>query len=209
MIRNLLKKIISKLPQRFQQEMKRLYFAHQIRNRRFRTDEKEYDHLKEWVQEGDWVLDIGANIGHYTAKLAELVGSTGRVIAFEPVPDTFELLAANMSSAGYKNVTLLNVAVSDRTQILGIDMPKFDTGLDNYYRAHLTQDSASLNVLCLSVADLKLRDCIKLVKIDAEGHDLTVLKGMQELLERDHPVLIVEDDSADVLTFLEGIGYNN
>jgi len=209
MLSHLLKKIASKLPSRFQQEMKRLYFSMQIRRNSFKTDEKEYDHLGEWIKKGDWVLDVGANIGHYTAKLSEIVGDTGRVIAFEPVPNTFELLSANMAAGKFKNVTLLNVAVSDKTQIMGIEMPKFDTGLDNYYRAQLTADSSSLQVMCLSVSDLKLTQPIKLIKIDAEGHDLFVLQGMEDLLKRDYPVLIVEDDSEGVLEYLSSLGYGH
>lgn len=73
-MRDFLKKIASKLPGRVQQEIKRIYFANQIGKNRFLTDEVEYDHLHEWVSDGDWVIDVGANIGHYTKKLSDLVG---------------------------------------------------------------------------------------------------------------------------------------
>jgi len=209
MVRKFIKHIASKLSPRLQILLKRFYFAYQIRNKNFRTNEKEYNHLTQWISEGDWVLDIGANIGHYTARFSEIVGIDGRVIAFEPVPNTFELLSANMATAGCKNVTLLNVAVSDKTKIMGIEMPKFDTGLDNYYRATLTNNSDFLQVLCLSVNDLNLSNSIKLIKIDAEGHDLIALQGMRDILERDWPILIVEDDSTGVLEYLDNLGYKH
>ena len=69
--------------------LKRLYFGRQMKKRKFRTDEKEFDLLERWVTRGDWALDIGANVGHYTARLSEIVGISGRVITFEPVPETF------------------------------------------------------------------------------------------------------------------------
>lgn len=49
---------------------------------------------------GDWALDIGANVGHYTKRMSDLAGPEGRVIAFEPVPDTFAVLCANAQARG-------------------------------------------------------------------------------------------------------------
>ena len=109
-MKKILKRVASKLPQRYQQEFKRIYFGHQIKIGKFKADEKEFSMLGLWVEEGDWVLDMGANVGHYVFKLSELVGATGRVIAFEPVPQTFELLAANIARITFKNVTLVNAA---------------------------------------------------------------------------------------------------
>lgn len=202
-----LKKIASKLPIKYQQELKRLYFSRQIKKDNFVSNEKEFDLLSEWVNEGDWVIDVGANIGHYTKKLSELVGESGRVIAFEPIPDTFELLAANVASLPLNNISLLNVAASDYSSIQGMALPKFNTGLDNYFMAKITTDSPSLEILCLSVDSLKLPQPIALVKIDAEGHDLSVLKGMESILKKDYPVLIIEDDLSEIDSYLKNLGY--
>lgn len=203
----LLKRLAAKLPARWQQELKRLYFDRQIRFGRFRTDEREYLLLDGLVQPGDWVLDIGANIGHYTARLSELVGERGRVIAFEPVPQTFELLAANVARLRWRNVTLLNLAASHETALAGMTIPKFASGLDNYYMARLTAKDASFRVLSTAVDALNLPSAVRLVKIDAEGHELSVLRGMIRLLSRDRPVLIVEESSADIVPFLRDYGY--
>ncbi len=208
-LKNLAKKMASKLPGRWQNELKRTQFSYQIRRGTFYTDEKEFAMLDKWVSDGDWVLDIGANIGHYTARLSELVGHSGRVIAFEPVPATFELLAANMARFPLNNVTLLNLAASDSTGIVGISIPKFDSGLENFYMAHLTDDSAGLQVMTAAIDAIKIPGTIKLAKIDAEGHEVSVLSGMRNLLERDHPVLIVEDNSAELTDFLVALGYGH
>ena len=77
-----IKRIAAKLPIRWQQELKRKHFGRQIDKERFYTDEKEYVLLEHLVNVGDWVLDIGANVGHYTAKLSKITGNEGRVIAF-------------------------------------------------------------------------------------------------------------------------------
>lgn len=207
--KNLAKKMVSKLPGHWQNEFKRLQFSYQIRRDTFFTDEKEFAMLDQWVSEGDWVLDIGANIGHYAARLSELVGQSGRVIAFEPVPATFELLAANMARLPQNNVTLLNIAASDSTGIVGMSIPKFDSGLNNFYMAHLTDSATDLQIMTAAIDALQFPGKIKLAKIDAEGHEIPVLSGMRDLLDRDHPVLIVEDNSEELIGFLHGLGYRH
>ena len=203
----LLKRIAAQFPDSMQHELRRLFFRRQIRARRFITDEKEYGLLDTLLSPGDWALDIGANVGHYAMRMSELVGAAGRVIAFEPVPNTFSLLAANARLFAHANVSLLNVAASDRTAVVGIQIPQFSEGLTNYYQAHLIADAADLTVLTLPIDSLDLPAVVKLVKIDVEGHELPVLRGMRRLLERDHPVLIVETGSQETVDLLHDMGY--
>lgn len=205
-----LKRLASRLPLHYQQELKRVHFARQVARGTFTTAEendREYDRLHLWVKPGDWVLDLGANVGNYTARLSELVGANGRVLAMEPVPETFELLTANISRFPRRNVTLLNVAASDRVGLAGMSIPTLDTGLENRYMARLTEDEAALTVLCLPVDSLTLTAPIRFVKVDVEGHELQALHGMKSLLARDHPVLVVEGQSPEVSAFLEALGY--
>jgi FkbM family methyltransferase len=206
-MRDYLKSIVARLPKRWQQELKRFYFGSQRRRNRFCIDEPEYLYLGELVKPGDWALDVGANIGLYTTRLAELVGSDGRVIALEPVPETFELLAANVSKLGTGNVTLINAAASDSVTEMGMEIPRLPTGLDNYYMAKLSPEKCDLKVLCIKIDSLSICQRICLVKIDAEGHDLAALRGMKELLQRDQPVLIVEDTAETIAEFLAELGY--
>jgi len=202
-----LKTLAGRLPKRWQQNLKRFHFGRQIRLRRFSTWEPEYKLLSTFVSPGDWVVDVGANVGHYTVRLSELVGSQGRVVAFEPVPETFELLAANVAFLPTKNVTLINAAASDKVHLAGMTIPVSDTGLDNNYLAQLTTTAPTLQVLCLPIDALALPHAVRLVKIDAEGHEMPILEGMSGLLRRDHPILIVEDNTVAVAEFLESLGY--
>lgn len=207
MIAPVLKRIAARFPDSMQHELRRLFFRKQIRGRRFVTDEKEYGLLDTLLASGDWALDIGANVGHYTMRMSELVGATGRVIAFEPVPSTFSLLAANARLFAHANVSLLNVAASDLTEILGMQIPAFSEGLKNYYQARLTKEAEGLTILTLPIDALGLPPRISLAKIDVEGHELPVLRGMRGLLERDQPALIVETGSKETIDFLNGMGY--
>jgi FkbM family methyltransferase len=195
------------MPLRWQQEMKRHLFRWRIARHRYGADEPEVQQLGDLVGPGDWVLDVGANVGHYTLRFSELVGSEGRVLAFEPVPDTFELLAAAACLAPFPNITLFNAAASSATALAGMSIPHDRTGLRNYYRAQLGSGPPDVNALCLPIDGLELPVRVALVKIDAEGHELSVLHGMTRLLERDRPVLLVEDSSAAIPAFLARFGY--
>ncbi|HET7200795.1 MAG TPA: FkbM family methyltransferase [Burkholderiales bacterium] len=201
-----LKRLAAMLPNSWQHELRRRHFQRQIRLGRFHTDEKEYALLDTLLGEGDWALDIGANVGHYTMRMAELVGPSGRVIALEPVPDTFSLLAANTRLFAHANVSLLNVAASDRVLVSAMQIPRFASGLSNYYQARLGAGSGGLPVLTLPVDELSL-PLVRLVKIDVEGHELPALRGMRRLLARDHPTLIVETGSQETMNLLGSLGY--
>jgi len=204
---NLLKKLASRLPSSWQHELKRFHFRLQIQRKTFGATEPEFLILDQLVSAGDWVIDIGANVGHYTKKLSDLVGPQGRVIALEPVPETFALLAANVLLFRYCNVTLLNLAASDQATVVGIQMPDFDTGLKNYYQATLATEESELQVMTTALDSLVLSHRIRLIKIDAEGHDPVVLQGMERLLARDHPTLIVETSTPASLITLANLGY--
>lgn len=203
-----LKSLAANLPVSWQREMKRRRYRNQIRRDTFKTDEPEFKLLDSFLSPGDWAIDVGANVGHYTKRMSDLAAGPGRVIAFEPVGDTFSLLAANAQHFRFQNVTLLNAAASDGCGLAGISLPRFESGMTNYYEASLTQSRDGLQVMTLSIDSLRLPHAIRLVKIDAEGHELSVLKGMTELLNRDKPILIVEVSSQEVHALLLEMGYS-
>lgn len=204
-----IKKLISRLPPKAQNELKRIRFARQIRKHTFLTDEPEYAILNDLIRPGDWVIDVGANVGHYTKRFSDIVEKNGRVIAFEPIPTTFSLLASNAGMFHNSNVTLINAAVSASLDIVGMSIPKFQTGLTNYYEAHVTSaESSSLTVLSISVDSLELTQKISLVKIDAEGHEAYVLAGMKNLIHNHRPTLIIENPSKSIIDNLKSIGYD-
>ena len=90
-----------------------------------------------------------------------------------------------------------------------MDIPKFSTGLANYYEAELTpSDQADTSVLSLSLDAFTFPSRIALIKIDAENHEYPVLQGMRILLLRDHPVLIVETGQQLVIDFLSTLCYS-
>jgi FkbM family methyltransferase len=202
-----LKRVTSWLSPAWQDELRRLRYRRQIKKSNFHSEEPEYDLLESLVGPGDWAIDIGANVGHYTLRLSRLVGSDGRVLAFEPIPRTFALLTANVRSTGAENVTLLNVGASDRLRLVGMQVP-IQGGRKNFYQAHISnQSGAAHSTLVIPLDVLRWPASVRLVKIDTEGHELAVLAGMTELLKRDHPALIVEGGCGQIDAMLRDYGY--
>jgi len=69
-------------------------------------EKNETNLVKSKIKEGEIVVDIGANIGYYTLIFAKLVGTSGKVFAFEPEPHNFHLLQKNLKANSYQNVTI-------------------------------------------------------------------------------------------------------
>lgn len=205
----LIKRMIAKLPESAQLELRRLFFQAQIRRGSFVPEEREIKRLGDWLRPGDLAIDVGANIGYYTLAMAHCVGSEGRVLALEPMPSTFDLLAGNVRASDVRNVTLMNVAASSTASIATMDLPMFaETNLANLYEARLSSKGA-FPVLCVPLDSIPLPAPVRLLKIDAEGHDLDVLEGAKGLIENHHPILIVEGSEQDaVADWIRERGYS-
>jgi FkbM family methyltransferase len=192
MLSNVLQTVLAQLPKRAQFLIRRVHFLYLIRRNELKPDEPEIVDVQRYLRPGDWVIDVGANIGRYTCFMARCVGESGRVIAIEPIAETFALLTNNVNACLARNVTLLNLGVSSETRIVRMTVPPHERNkLSNYYQARISSDGNYV-VLCVPLDSLSFPQRIRLIKIDAEGHDLQVLEGAVKLIERDRPIIIVE-----------------
>jgi FkbM family methyltransferase len=171
---------------------------------RFVPDEPEIDAISRLISPGDFVVDVGANIGHYTVHLSRCVGAHGRVVAIEPIAETFAMLSHNVCAL--RNVTLLNLAITEAEGFVAMTVPDQGGGRRNYYRAKV-DDHGTYRVMCMRLDSLKLPR-VRLIKIDAEGHDLGVLKSAERLVSTSRPALIVEAaPDSDVTQWIRERGY--
>jgi FkbM family methyltransferase len=195
------------LPCSLQEELRRIRFLRRARSGKFSPNEPEADILARFVSAGDWVIDVGANVGQYTLLLSRLVGPSGRVLAFEPITTTAATLASvSARYAAWQNISVLNLAASDRVGMLFFELPIDQAGLCNFERAQVNKSGAT-PVFGISIDALQLPNRVSLAKIDAEGHETEILNGMRQTIERDLPALIVEDNGGPFPDFLSRLGY--
>ena len=142
-----------------------------------------WGHLMQCVQPGDIVADVGASVGLYTLALAQRVGPGGKVIAFEPDPDSFEGLSRHVALNELTgNVELCRAIVGREDGVAA-----FAAGRGSESRV-AAADGASAERLMVRVVrlDSVLRNSrLDVLKIDVEGYEELVLQGARGLLS-DH-----------------------
>jgi FkbM family methyltransferase len=145
------------------------------------------------IKPGDTVLDIGANIGYFTLLFAQKAGPTGRVYAFEPSPENFALLKKNVEVNGYGNVTLVNKAVSDRTQTIKLYVSKTNLGDHHIYDTGDGRESVDIECVRLDEFFPNLPTNISVVKVDVQGAEFQVMRGAGALLSSNPAMTIVSE----------------
>lgn len=141
--------------------------------------------------EGDVIVDVGAEIGTDTVVFARAVGPTGKVIAIEAQPQTYELLLRTCESNGLANVVPLNVAVADAKREERISS---GAGLESNFIG--VEDG---EVVQADTLDNLLRDLprIDLLKMNIEGAEQLAIKAMEETLEKTAYLAIACHDFVD------------
>ena len=137
------------------------------------------------------VLDIGANIGNHTMAFATVAS---RVHAFEPIPYIHSLLRQNVEQNALGNVTLHALALSDRDNEAVIHM----VTNGNYGASSFDQRNGDTEAVSVQrrrgdalLAELGVGR-VDFIKIDVEAHEVFVLRGLMNTLQRDRPVITIE-----------------
>jgi FkbM family methyltransferase len=150
--------------------------------------------IRRYVSDGDTVYDIGANIGYVSLSFAKRVGSKGRVFAFEPIPETFDLLAKNVELNKLNNIKTLNVAASDSTGETIIRIPR-SLSMSSLVWHHTDPSAVELSIKTVVIDELVKAGELpspKFVKIDVEGAEGLVVQGMRDTIANTRPVLFLE-----------------
>ena len=182
---------------------------------RWRDQRAEIRSLVGAIAPGEAAVDVGANKGSFLPWLSRSVGGDGRVFAFEPQPELATYLARVCRAAGLTNIEVEAAGVSDRagTRVLripGVAGPSPGASLESSVASRSPGRDVTVPVVVL---DERLRDerrRIAAIKIDVEGHELSVLRGASGTLDRHAPLVVVEaeerhagaDNLAAVLAFL-------
>ena len=174
---------------------------------------------------GDVFLDVGANTGLFVLPIAELVGSDGQVLAFEPAPDAADLLRSAARARGVlSRISLYEMALSDEVGSLALRADPAHPD-DTTKRSLFIDDGPVVAEVPIRPLDelvdsgiVELPHGIEAVKIDVEGAEVRVLRGMHRTLERHRPRMMVIEtierhlnragsSVADVDRFMRDLGY--
>jgi len=147
--------------------------------------------VKNYVKKGDRVIDVGAHVGYYTLLLSQLVGNTGKVYAFEPDPKNFELLKKNIEVNSFKNIELIQKAVSNKTGIIKLYLGDQDRATNRIYDAQLNDTKKSIEIKTISLDEYIKDKKIDFIKIDVEGSELGVIEGMKSIFQNNKQIKII------------------
>lgn len=173
---------------------------------------------RKLLKPGDIVVDVGANIGYYSLLFCSCVGKAGHVYSFEPVPKLASALCNNVELNRFEQITLSDLALSDHDGEARFYVgPDDNSGLSSLRPPRESSDTLDVRLARFDgffTQDKK----ISLIKIDVEGAELAVLRGMQDYLRSHRPYILLEvtnrflkemgDSEESLISFLQDFGYS-
>jgi FkbM family methyltransferase len=177
--------------------------------------EDEIKFLRRSLQPGQHAIDIGANYGVYTLSIAKTVGSSGHVWAFEPASAIAGLLGESVAVNGYDYVTLEQSALSETAGTAELSM-RTQSELNSLVHDYASpQPTETVRVVTLDGYGEKSGwQDIDFIKIDAEGEEISILKGGEKFFAEHSPLVQYEikagkDVHLDLVRAFAGIGYES
>ena len=183
-------------------------------------EKEDSEMLYKLVSEEDTIFDIGANIGWYSNHLSKKLPKA-KIYSFEPIPETFAQVKRNTELNEAKNITLNNVALSDKIQTLTFYYSPTITGASS--SVNITENDSMVKLECeTNTIDrfIKENNIAKLdfIKCDVEGAEFMVYKGGAESIEKYKPIVFTEMlrkwaakfnyHPNDIIAFFNQLGYN-
>jgi FkbM family methyltransferase len=182
--------------------------------------EPEHEELVGLVKPGDTIIDVGANIGLLSMRMAKQAQPNGRILAFEPFPNTFNRLQNHISINQLQNlITPVPLALGSKpgqSLIEEVDarnpgMNRISAGVSSFSGLMVTIDTLDNQLAKTGIEKLNG------IKIDVEGFEYEVLMGAARSIETHKPFLFIEVDddnlrtqgssAAQLVGLLEGWGY--
>jgi FkbM family methyltransferase len=179
--------------------------------------------VMEHLKQGQTFIDIGANYGYFTMLAAALVGESGKVVAFEANPKLQKMVKMSSERNGYQGrIFSADIALSDTNQdkvTFFVSTDPNQTGISTMHpwQGHIKAGNLSSGHT-ITVKTVRFDDwaqhaglnAIHMIKLDVEGAELQVLRGMGESLKRFKPRYIVSETLLDgeVSKYLGSLGYS-
>lgn len=182
---------------------------------RFRTESLQIKTMMQLSLRGATVLDIGANKGIYCFWMARAVGTSGRVVAFEPQPEMREAIERLKRRFRWRNLSVLNVALSDGDGHRRLSRHRIGDGSASLEQSRHVPGNETLDIVATRMDDLPDDTFanLKFIKCDVEGHERNVFLGGEQTIRRHRPVvqfesMVSDDATLDIFRFFCGLGYS-
>jgi FkbM family methyltransferase len=146
--------------------------------------------LRNSLTPGMTFVDIGANVGFFSVIASKLVGSSGRVVAVEPLARNIALLKANLWRHGCTNATIYPLAAYSHTGVANL-LSNPDGGSGSWIEEEETAETS--RVACARLDDLLGADRIDVMKIDIERSEHIAIQGAEDLIRRSQRLAVVAE----------------
>ena len=154
------------------------------------TEPEEQQALAGYLQPGMTFFDIGANVGFFSTLAGRLVGPAGRVVAFEPFPESAQRATRNAQLNGFEHVSVVEAAVGASSGKVNLQLDRSSS-----HRVGEPGEWDSLTVEQVAIDEWRASAAVPapdVVMIDVEGAELDVLRGMKDTIATSRPVILCE-----------------
>ncbi len=159
------------------------------------------------IKSGWTVLDIGANIGFYTIQFSNQVGLNGKVIAVEPAADNLYLLKKNIKVNHLKNVSIIEKAISSKSQNSRLYFAHGHQGDHRIYNTNETREYTPIETI--TIDDLiKDETRLDLIKMDIQGAEHLAILGIKQTVKKYRNIKIISEFSPKLISDAGGNPYD-
>ncbi len=150
--------------------------------------------LLDTLRPGDVFVDVGANIGYFALLASRLVGPTGAVLAFEPETANFALLEANCRLNGCANIRCFQAALGEENASGTLYLNELNRGDHSLYPTEPGRTGQGISIVNGSRLVGAIHPRVNCIKIDTQGAECEVVRGLRELIaaSADDLIMIIE-----------------
>lgn len=153
----------------------------------------EFDMWKRLVPHAAVIADIGANIGWYCAHMAA-TDPQAHIVAFEPVPSSFNWLQMTIARNGFQNIVAEPLAISDRAGTIELHVDPTIAGAASAHPTVYFDNASPVTAKATTLDDYAVSHSLRFdaIKLDVEGGELAALQGAKQVLTEHRPMIFSE-----------------
>ena len=159
-----------------------------------RYEPEKFSAIENFVKKGMTFLDVGANKGDFSLFVGNIVGPSGKVVAFEPEPSNCKWIRKSIQINQLNNINLLEIALSNEDEERELYLGK-KSGWHTLVEGAMDRNEGKINVNTQkldSLFDSLNLSCVDAMKIDVEGAEFEVILGGENIIKKFRPVIFMD-----------------